>query len=169
MNESIPMTPMRRKDREITDPAAIGEILDRCDACRVALNGPDGYPYLVPLCFGWEEEGGKYRLYFHCASQGTKLGLLRADGRCAFELDAGHRLIWDEEPCRVGMDYESVCGLGRLEEVTEPAEKARGLQKILYQYTGEENASLPETALDNVTVLRLEVLSLRAKRRGPSA
>ena len=168
MNERI-LPPMRRKDREITDPAAIGAILDRCDTCRVALNGPDGYPYLVPLSFGWEESGGKYRFYFHCASGGTKLSLLRADGRCAFELDAGHRLAWSDIPCEIGMEYESVCGIGHLEEVCGSAEKRRGLQKILYQYAGEGEFALPEESFAHVTVLRLEVLELRAKRRGPSA
>ena len=88
------LPPLRRKDREITGDAAIENILDRCDVCRIALNGPEGYPYIVPLNFCWEKQDGAYVFYFHCAKAGTKLDLLRADGRCALELDAGHKLLW---------------------------------------------------------------------------
>ncbi len=158
------LPPLRRKDREITGGGAIENILDRCDVCRIALNGPEGYPYLVPLNFGWEKLDGGYVFYFHCANAGTKLDLLRADGRCAFELDTGHKLLWAEDPAETGMAYKSVCGLGRITEVSSPAEKLRGLQRLLYQYTGEEETPLRENAVNEVTVLRMEVLELRAKK-----
>ena len=35
---------MRRKDREITDRQEMLDIMGRCDVCRLALNGSDGYP-----------------------------------------------------------------------------------------------------------------------------
>lgn len=158
------LPPLRRKDREITGDTAIENILDRCDVCRIALNGPEGYPYIVPLNFGWEKQDGAYVFYFHCAKAGTKLDLLRADGRCAFELDAGHKLLWAEDPAETGMAYESVCGLGRITEVLSPEEKLRGLRRLLYQYTGEEETPLKEHAVNGVTVLRMEVLELRAKK-----
>ena len=45
---------MRRKDREITDPAAIAEIIHRCDVLYLGLNDPEDpdYPYVVPVNFG---------------------------------------------------------------------------------------------------------------------
>ena len=42
---------MRRKDRQITDPARIREIFTESMACRVAFCGETG-PYIVPLSFG---------------------------------------------------------------------------------------------------------------------
>lgn len=48
---------MIRKDREITDRGEQLAIMDACDVCRVALNGADGYSYIVPLNFGVEVEG----------------------------------------------------------------------------------------------------------------
>lgn len=159
------LPPLRRKDREVLDPAAIRAIMDRCDVCRIALNGPEGYPYLVPLNFGWEEQDGSYCLYFHCANAGTKLDLIRNDGRCAFELDAGHKLLWAENPTEISMAYESVCGIGQIRELIPIEEKRRALQRILYQYIGEEQSPLPDKLLGGVTVLRLDVLELRAKKR----
>ena len=48
---------MRRKDREITDPARIAEILQRCPAASFAFAG--GEPYVVPMSFGFEERDGR--------------------------------------------------------------------------------------------------------------
>ncbi|HJO06699.1 MAG TPA: pyridoxamine 5'-phosphate oxidase family protein, partial [Chloroflexota bacterium] len=60
--------PMRRKDRAITDPAAIEKILRRADVCRVGMIA-DGEPYVVPLNFGYRD--GK--VYFHSFSSGRKI------------------------------------------------------------------------------------------------
>lgn len=51
---------MRRKDREITDRAAIEAILRRATVCRIGLVGKDG-PYVVPMSFGYDAG----RLYLH--------------------------------------------------------------------------------------------------------
>lgn len=31
---------MRRKDREVTDPALIQDIIQRCEVCRIGFNAP---------------------------------------------------------------------------------------------------------------------------------
>ena len=62
---------MIRSDREITDRQEMLDIMGRCDVCRLALNGSDGYPYLLPLNFGMEEADGTLYLYFHGAAEGT--------------------------------------------------------------------------------------------------
>ena len=84
---------MRRKDREITDFDEIVEIIKKCDACRLAFNDGD-YPYIVPLNFGLNVVDGKQvELYFHCATKGTKLDLIRKDNRATFEMDCNHNFI----------------------------------------------------------------------------
>lgn len=48
---------MRRAERNVTDPARIAEILNKCDCCRVGFwDGEE--VYLVPMSFGWEKAGG---------------------------------------------------------------------------------------------------------------
>ncbi len=47
---------MIRSDREIADRASQLAILDACDVCRIAVNGDDGFPYIVPLNFGVDAE-----------------------------------------------------------------------------------------------------------------
>jgi nitroimidazol reductase NimA-like FMN-containing flavoprotein (pyridoxamine 5'-phosphate oxidase superfamily) len=61
---------MRRKEKEITDKAVIESIILSSSVCRLALS-EDNQPYIIPLCFGYEEN----TLYFHSAPEGKKLGL----------------------------------------------------------------------------------------------
>lgn len=83
---------MRRSDREIKDFDEIIEVINKCDVCRLAINDGD-YPYIVPMNFGLNIEDGKVVLYFHCASEGKKLELLRKNNKVAFEMDCGHEFI----------------------------------------------------------------------------
>ena len=61
---------MRRKDREITGRENIEPILQACKVCRVAMTGTDGWPYVIPMNFGytWDEDG--LTLYFHGGVKG---------------------------------------------------------------------------------------------------
>ena len=62
---------MRRKDREVTDPAAIDEIIRRCDCCRLGLRDGDEV-YIVPLNFGFFVDDSVRKLYFHSATRGPQ-------------------------------------------------------------------------------------------------
>ena len=96
---------MRRKDREVTDPAEIFDILLRCDMLRIAMCGGE-YPYIVPVSFGAETARGQVCVYFHCAREGMKLDLLRADPRVAVEGDIFIKTERSEER-RVGKECRS--------------------------------------------------------------
>ncbi len=77
---------MRRKDREITGREDLEAVLQRCRTCRLAMTA-EGWPYVIPLNFGytWGEDG--LTLYFHSGIKGKKLDALRADPRVCFEMD----------------------------------------------------------------------------------
>ena len=45
---------MRRKDREITSFDEQLKIIDQCDVVRLGLVDDEGYPYILPLNFGYE-------------------------------------------------------------------------------------------------------------------
>ena len=44
---------MRRTQNEMKSIEEICAVLDKCKVCRLAMNH-DGYPYLVPMNFGYE-------------------------------------------------------------------------------------------------------------------
>ena len=51
------------------------------------MTGTDGWPYVIPMNFGytWDEDG--LTLYFHGGVKGKKIDSLGADPRICFELD----------------------------------------------------------------------------------
>ena len=83
---------MRRKEREVKERAAIEEILRACKVCRLAMNGEDGVPYVVPLNFGYTWSGEQPVFYLHSAQSGRKLDLLGKDARVCFEMDCDYVL-----------------------------------------------------------------------------
>lgn len=153
---------MRRKDREVTDQAAIREIIESCDCCRIALWDGEK-PYIVPLNFGWEEQSGTVRFYFHCAAEGKKLTLLRQNPKAGFELDTDHKLLHADTAEKYSFRYRSVIGSGTIRELPEPEEKLHGLSLLMQHYTGravwEMTACVP-----NTTVLCLTVEELACKQ-----
>lgn len=58
---------MRRKDREITSFDEQLKIIDACDVCRLGLVDEEGYPYILPLNFGYEVIDSELVLFFHGA------------------------------------------------------------------------------------------------------
>lgn len=154
---------MRRKDREVADFAEQMAIIKKCDVCRIALNDEDGFPYIVPMNFGMDVQDGQLYLYFHCATEGKKLDLIRKDNRAFFEMDCGHQLILNQERMSCTMTYESVMGKGTLEFVAEE-EKHDALKILMGQYHAEDfpfnTAMIPVT-----TVLRMTVTEMTGKRR----
>lgn len=155
---------MRRKDREVKDRREIVEIMAACAVCRIGL-ATEGTPYIVPMNFGLAEENGRWVLYFHCANEGRKIELIGRGRRAAFEMDCRHALLGDSEnPCVYSYAYASVIGSGWLEPIQDAAEKAAGLDALMRQQTGR-SFSFTGCALDAVTVLKLTVEELSAKRR----
>lgn len=153
---------MRRADREITDFNEIVEVMEQCDVCRLAFNNGE-YPYIVPLNFGMSVENGKVTLYFHSASEGTKLELMKNDNRASFEMDCGHKLVTDEESGGCTMNYKSVIGRGIIEFVSE--NKKYDALKILMSHYHEENFPFNEKIIPQTCVYKLTVSELSGKKR----
>lgn len=151
---------MRRADREITNFSDILSIINECKVFRLAINAPE-VPYIVPMNFGCAVENGEIVLYFHCAKEGRKLDLLRADARVGFEMDTEHALVEAEKACKYTFHYASVIGTGVV-EFLEGKEKLLALSCIMRHQTGRE-FSFDAQAAENVVLGRVKVLSLSAK------
>jgi len=151
---------MRRKDREITDPKRINEIIAACDCCRVGLADGESV-YVVPLNFGYSGDVGVF--YFHCAKEGKKLALIAANPNAGFELDTNHEVIRGEKGCSFSFRYSSVMGKGKITEVAEPAEKKAALALIVAHYGGPGDGRFTGAEAASVTVLRLDVTEMTAK------
>ncbi len=160
---------MRRQDREITDRAEILDIIRRCRVCHVAFHGGE-YPYVVPLNFGIEQRGDRLFLYFHGATEGKKIELLRRDPRVAFVMETiqGSAAAEGNIACRCSMFYESVMGEGTISLLTEE-EKPAAFRHLMRHYYGEEadEFSFETSTLARTVAMQLAVSRLSAKRHLP--
>ena len=154
---------MRKSNREITDPADLIDILDKCDVCRIGLS-ENGQPYIVPMNFGYRMDGNGLVLFFHCAAEGRKLDIIRLNNRACFEMDHLHVLKTGETACRYSMNYESIMGEGLIEAVVDREEKMDALNLMMHHYSDRSDWVFDEATLAVTTVLRLRVKSFTGKR-----
>lgn len=156
--------PMRRKDREVTDTAAIRAILDKAQVVHLAMIDGDR-PYVVPLHYGYTLENGVLTLYLHSAKEGRKLDVLQKNARVAFVLETDVSLVSGGDlPCKYGAAYASVMGEGRATILTDPVEKTDALTMLMKTQTGR-NFYITEAMTDTVAVLRIDVEAFTAKAR----
>ena len=160
---------MRRKNREVSDIASILDILDRCDTIRIAISPSDsdvaGYPYVVPVSFGWEVLNNKTVIYFHCAKQGMKIDMLEKHPKVCIEGDIFIKI----EPTKHGITarYESVIGFGHCSFATDKDEILHGL-KILLDHYGYSNYPLDRCiGLEHLFVGKIVLDEITGKRNLP--
>ena len=108
-------------------------------------------------------QNGKICLYFHGASSGKKLDLIKKCGKASFEMDCGHNLITGERACDYTMEYESVCGSG-IVEILNDSEKTAALTLLMNQYDKKESHEFDEKEIKAVTVFKLNVENITGKR-----
>ena len=157
---------MRRKDREVQNRAEVFDILNRCDTVRIAMHG-DKYPYVVPVSFGVEIAEDKAILYFHCAQEGMKVDLLRANPHVCVEGD----IFLNVEKTAHGITarYESVIALGECQFVSDANEILHGL-KVLTDHYGYYDYPLERCmGLSHVLIGRIVLEKITGKRNLPGA
>ncbi|WP_455715082.1 pyridoxamine 5'-phosphate oxidase family protein [Anaerosporobacter sp.] len=153
---------MRRKDREIKDPEEILAIMKQCDVCNIAICDKE-YPYVIPLNFGVEYENGEFTMYFHSATAGKKLDLLRENNKVAFSMSCAHNLVVGEMACECTMEFDSVCGNGTMEILGEE-EKMAALTSVMNQYQPGVEHKFDTRLFKVISVLKLTVNEIYGKR-----
>lgn len=142
-------------EREITDYDEIDRVLSSSRVCRISLiNGE--WPYIIPMCFGYNLNGGKLELFFRCEEKGKKMDLIKNNSNAAFEVDKLLEIVNDKDYYGFAVpSYRSITGTGVI-EVTTGIEKITGLDYIMKKY-GEtpKEGKLPEQVLNTFAVLKL--------------
>ena len=153
---------MRRKDREISDIKVIEDIISRTHVCRVALCDGEK-PYMVAMNFGYLK-GEPTCLYFHCATSGRKIDIIRLNNNAFFQFDTDHKLEKAEEACDFTMKYSSVTGEGKIYIVESEEERQSGLNVLMKQYSGKDDFSFKPGVMKNTLILRLDIESITGKQ-----
>jgi len=154
---------MRRKDRQVTDPQQIHNIIKSIKVVRLAMI-EDDVPYIVPLNFGFTFENDHLILYFHSALKGRKIKILETNPVVAFEMDGEHQLIAGNEACDYTFDFVSILGTGHIEFITQTKDKKTALNLLMHHQSGLSDFDYPQAALDGVSVYRLKVLEYSVKQ-----
>ena len=152
---------MRRKDRAVTSPTEIVEIMSRCEVLHLAIAAQPA-PYLLPVNFGMEPDG--MTLYVHGAMEGAKYDLLAKNDQVGFEMECTSGLVLDEASHSCTMNYESVMGWGTVSEVTDLDGKLHALDCIMRQYHSEDFYYDPAVA-ERTRILCLKIQERTGKRR----
>lgn len=150
--------PMRKARKEITERSELEAVLARADVLYLALHDEPA-PYVIPLSFGYADGA----LWFHCASEGTKLDLLRRDPRVGFAAVTDARVVAGTAACDFSATGESVVGRGTARVCTDPDERRRGLDALM-RHHGMDRPEYRADALARTCVVRIDVEELRGKR-----
>ena len=142
---------MRRKEKEITDPSAIEEVIKASRVFRLAMIDKDR-PYVIPLNFGYQNQ----TLYFHSAREGRKIDILRKNPRVCFEFDILEKLNKNAEACKWGADFKSVIGEGKAVILDDPVEKRKGFAVIMAQYSNRVFEFSDEN-VEKTAVIKIEI------------
>jgi len=131
---------MRRHHSEVTDPKEIQRILSSTNIGRLATNGPDGYPYIVPVNFVTLNGN----IYFHCAPKGEKLDNLNRDPRVCFEVDVPLSYIDigldpNRPICNLHQFYHCVIIRGEAAVVKDDALKVDTLNALVAKHENTED------------------------------
>lgn len=152
---------MRRKDREVTEPQELLQIIDQCKVCRIGMRDEFGL-YIVPMNFGYTYENGQLVLFFHSAKQGRKLDALKANGEVCFEMDCEHSLLTADAACNYGYYFKSIIGNGKAEFIDNVEEKKAALSALMKHQTGQDFVFDDKMAAA-VTVFKIAAASFTGK------
>lgn len=164
---------MRRSELESRDPDLFLEVARDADVGYLSLVTPGGWPRSVALNFAVSGE----TVYFHGALAGEKCEAIGAGVKAGFTMVKPYSYIPSyftapDHACPATHFFKSVEIKGRCEPVTDPAEKARGLQALMdkYQPEGRFKPLDPadpayRKAIERVGVFRVVPDSWTAKRK----
>ncbi len=153
---------MRRAEREITEKAEIEKILREAPICRLGMVDEKGEPYVVPLNFGYN--GGT--LYFHGATEGRKIDILRRGGRVCFEVSINRGVFQAETPCDWDWRFKSVIGYGTPRFIENPGEKQAALALVMAHYS-EARFDFPIASLVTTAVYAVKIETMTGKEYRP--
>jgi nitroimidazol reductase NimA-like FMN-containing flavoprotein (pyridoxamine 5'-phosphate oxidase superfamily) len=146
---------MRNKKQQITDRKKLEEILKKENLCRIALCDK-GVPYIIPMNYGYLDGS----LYFHCATEGRKLEILRVNDLVGFEVES--------DVTAPPVHYKCVIGTGRATILQGEKEVDRVLDNLCSHF-GEKHTNWRKLCTSKrrqeTLGIRIDILEMTGKHR----
>jgi nitroimidazol reductase NimA-like FMN-containing flavoprotein (pyridoxamine 5'-phosphate oxidase superfamily) len=149
---------MRRQDRSLNNEDA-AELLRSEEYGVLSMSTPENEGYGVPLSYVYTDGG----IYFHCATEGTKLEFLRANPHASFCVVGKTEIL----PAKFSTRFESAIAAGTITEAAGD-DKRKGLLLLVEKYSPDylkEGKAYIDRAFDTVIVLKMNIESLTGKAR----
>jgi nitroimidazol reductase NimA-like FMN-containing flavoprotein (pyridoxamine 5'-phosphate oxidase superfamily) len=150
----------RHPKKEITDPAALHDVVARAKHLTLALCRK-AEPYLVTVNYAFDQNRDCF--YFHCATEGRKLDMLEANPQVYGQIleDLGYLVG------KCDHSYRTVQFEGSAALVADPEEKLRALE-MLVDALEPDPASvkarlLRDADINRVAIVRIDVSSWSGK------
>lgn len=157
------MNGMTRRERQVTDINEILKILDNSKVLHLGLVDGDE-PYVVPMNYGYTYENDKLTIWLHCARQGRKLDVMRANPKVFFEMEYGITPFEGEVACKYGITYSSLMGRGVATIIEDVETKKIALSSLMKVQTGKD-FTFEDIMAEVVGVVRIDVIEFTAKHR----
>lgn len=149
----------RARKRNMGEPGTF-DLLARAEVGQLATVGPDGNPYVIPVCFFYEDG----HIYFHCALKGKKLDNLRSKPSVCFSvfevLDMG---VSADKPCNSWAYYRSVVASGKA-RILEGDEKIRPLRLLAEKFAHGPVAEMPADSMGRTCVVEITIEEVSGKK-----
>ncbi len=155
---------MRRHHSEVTDQHEIDRILNTATIGRLATTGLDGYPYVTPVNFVYNQGA----IYFHSAPAGEKLDNIAKDPRVCFEVDIPLAYVdagFDPErrPCKLHQFFHCVIIRGEASMVPDGSLKTAVLNALVAKH--EPGVHLAPVTEDMPAYKACSVIGIRPDSR----
>lgn len=157
------MNGLTARERMVTDPDKIKEILDRSKIVHLGMVDGDE-PYIVPMNYGYTLEDGKLTLWLHCAKRGRKLDVIKANPKVFVEMECDLKPFDGDIACRYGLSYSSIMGKGTAEIVEDIEVKKAALTHLMTTQTGK-HFDFEDKMAAIVSIIKVDVSEYTAKHR----
>lgn len=151
------------KTIEHHDPLLIEAVIQQCDICHVAVSDRDGFPYVLPMNFGYRDG----ILYIHSAPEGQIIRTLEFNNRVCVAFSSDRELVFQHEQvaCSYRMKSKSVLIFGEVVFLEELSEKREALDILMAQYTPMP-FQYSEPAVRNVKIWKIVPSKITCKEFG---
>lgn len=140
---------LRRYKQELPQNECI-EILKKEKRAALSVNGEDGYPYVVPINFYYDEETQK--IYFHSSRKGQKIEAIEKNDKVCFT-------VWEKGEKRDDWSYyvRSVIIFGRAKLIKDESLALEKIKKFALKYYPTEEEVDHEIKKDFKAVQMVEI------------
>lgn len=138
----------------------MNDMISKSKLCYVAMTDADGFPYVLPMNFGFQDD----ILYFHSAPEGSSITALERRPEVCVLFCSDPSLVYQHQDvaCSYRMRGSSVMCRGKVVFENDFDEKIKALNIIMKQYSKRE-FSYSKPAVENVKIWKVEIDNVTTK------